>query len=33
MEADNIILISFGNFDQDMLDNAAGNTGHEFNIP
>jgi archaemetzincin len=33
MEADNIILISFGNFDQDMLDKASVVTGHEFNMP
>jgi archaemetzincin len=33
MEVENIILISFGNFDQGMLDNVAGDVNNEFNLP
>jgi archaemetzincin len=33
MEVENIILISFGNFDQGMLDIVAGDVSNEFNLP
>jgi hypothetical protein len=33
METENIILISFGNSDQEMLEFAAGNCRFEFDIP
>ena len=33
METENIILISFGNLDQEMLENAAGNCRLAFDLP
>lgn len=33
MDVENIILISFGNFDQGMLDSAAAYVNNEFSVP